>query len=102
MRELVRGTLAIAFDFTQVITGVMSVRLRYPANVLTGLIAEQLLLAKFKSQAKDLSESLRKIIAPGGLEQIFVPNLEWGDFFQVGIEPLSRKGKSRFLFAERT
>jgi hypothetical protein len=101
MTELVRGTMALAFDFKSAISGLMRGRLCRGAWALRGTIAAQPVLGRGnKELANGRPGNLRKINAPGGLEQVYVPNLEWGDLFDVAVVPLSREGSARFLFDE--
>ncbi len=101
MAELARGTAAVAFDFRSAISGVMRARLCRGAYALRGTIAAQPMLGSGKKElAKDRPGNLRKISTPGGLEQVYVPNLEWGDLFDVGVVPLGREGSARFLFGQ--
>ena len=99
MAELVRGTLAVAFDFKSAISGLMRGRLCRGAWALRGTIAAQPMLGRGnKELAKTRPGPLKNISGPGGLEQVYVPNLEWGDLFDVGVVPLGREGSARFLF----
>jgi hypothetical protein len=99
LAELVRGTLAIAFDFNGVISGAMRAQLCRSSYALRGPIASQPMLGRGnKKLVTDRPKNLREIGAPGGLEQFYLPNLTWADLFGVGIQHLSREGSARFLF----
>jgi len=101
MAELVRGTMAVAFDFKGAISGLMRARLRRGAYALRGAIAAQPMLGSGRTElAKNRPGTLKKITAPGGLEQLYVPNLEWGDLYAVEVVPLTREGSARFLFGQ--
>jgi hypothetical protein len=99
MVELVRGTMALAFDFNNVISGEMRAGICPAAYAFRGPIAAQPTLGGgMKKLARDRPDILREIRAPGGLEQVYLPNLEWGDLFGVRVLHLSRGGSADFLF----
>ena len=99
MAELVRGTVALAFDFNGVISGIMRAQLCRSVYALRGPIASQPMLGKGNEKlARDRPKNLSEIRAPGELEQFYLANLTWGDLFRVGIQDLSREGSARFLF----
>ena len=77
----------------------MRARLCRRTYAFRGTIAAQPMLGSGdKKLAKGRPKGLREISTPGGLDQVYLPGLEWGDLYDVGVVPLSRKGRARFLF----
>ena len=99
MRELVRGIGAIAFDFTDPISGLLKARLRRGSHCLKGTIALQPMLGQGNRELQGgRNPELRKVVAPGGLEQVYIPNLTWKSLFDVQLSLLSQSGRSTFLY----